>query len=66
MTCPICGKTFEGRKHQKYCSNACRFKGVGVNKKRREILAVKFALEWEAWKRDFALGKTVSNVEVRA
>lgn len=64
MKCPICGKKFEPRQYQKYCCKACRVEAYTANKKRVESDKLTFALEWSAWKRDFTLGKTASNLEV--
>lgn len=64
MNCPICGTEFEPRQYQKYCCKACRLKAYTVNKKRAEFDKITFALEWAAWRRDFALGKTTSNLGV--
>ena len=64
MNCPTCGKEFEPRQYQKYCCKACRLKAYRVNKTRAELAHINFVLEWAAWKRDFALGKTASNLEV--
>lgn len=66
MTCTVCGKEFAGRKHQKFCSAECRKRGRALSKKREAIADVVFRLEWAAWKRDFAQGKTTSNLEVSA
>lgn len=66
MTCQMCGKEFAGRKYQKFCSAECRKCGRALSKKRKAIAEVVFKLEWAAWKRDFALGKTTSNLEVSA
>ena len=66
MTCPMCGKDFAGRKHQKFCSAECCLRNRALNKKRKAIAEVVFKLEWAAWKRDFAQGKTTSNLEVSA
>ena len=66
MTCPTCGKEFAGRKHQKYCSVKCCVRSRNLNKKRKAFEAVVFREEWAAWKRDFAQGKTASNLEVDA
>ena len=66
MTCKICGREFNGRPYQKYCSRECYRQSAKVNKKRREFSAIAFEIDWAAWKRDFALGKTESNLEASA
>lgn len=66
MKCPICDNEFEGRPYKKYCSQACCLKASNGKKKRAEQERIAFELEWAAWKRDFARGKTVSNLGVRA
>ena len=65
MTCAVCGKVFEERNdRQRYCSPKCRQWAGWLNAKRRKIRQFEFEAEWAAWKRDFALGKTKSNLEV--
>ena len=58
--CPICKAKFvPSDKHpfQKYCSESCRKRAPSERAK----LKTWFEFEWEAWKRDFAAGKTQSN-----
>ena len=61
-TCHQCGRrfdvtdTFFGSK--KYCTDRCRIRAG----KFREYLREHFDKEFEAWKRDFAAGKTQSNL----
>ena len=66
MTCKICGREFDGRPYQKYCSRECYRKSATVNQKRRALARIGFEIDWASWKRDFALGKTVSNLEATA
>ncbi|MBR1645214.1 MAG: hypothetical protein IJ774_05800 [Selenomonadaceae bacterium] len=58
--CPICKQKFTpatNHPYQKYCSATCRERAPIERAK----LKTWFAVEWEAWKRDFAAGKTQSN-----
>ena len=67
MICSICGRKFNPNSpYQKYCSWECYKKSTAVNQKRRAMARISFEIEWAAWKRDFALGKTVSNLEATA
>ena len=67
MICKVCGREFEKhRPNQRYCEPACRKRAHCFAVKRRELERINFELEWAAWKRDFALGKTKSNLEVTA
>lgn len=62
-TCPVCQKLFEPTNPlQKYCSKKCVRKAQRERSARVYQLRVNFNLEWAAWKRDFALGKTQSNL----
>ena len=59
--CQTCQESFEAARrnpHQKFCSDNCRKKAAYERKK----LKTWFAREWRAWLRDFALGKTQSNL----
>ena len=63
--CPVCSKTFEpNHPLQKMCGRECAKTHARDLKIRRDIAAVNFKHEWEAWNRDFKLGKTVSNLGV--
>ena len=56
--CPNCGKHFAPNVNQrKYCSHCSKAKTRKWIKKQAW-----FAREWASWKRDFANGRTVSNV----
>lgn len=58
--CPICKTKFmPSARHpfQKYCSESCRKRAPFERAK----LKTWFAVEWEAWKRDFVADKTQSN-----
>lgn len=53
-TCQTCGRTFKQQSHNhKFCSDSCRDKARYKEK-------TWFEIEWEAWKRDFALQKHVA------
>ena len=65
MLCKICGRDFERRNpNQRYCNPDCQKRARNAERKRRRLVQISFELEWAAWKRDFALGKTKSNLEV--
>lgn len=67
MTCSICGREFNpNRPYQKYCKPECRKQAARILHKRRELAQIGFEIDWAAWKRDFALGKTLSNLEATA
>lgn len=57
--CAACGKTFTAKHNQKHCPDCLNLK-VRVSK--RLAKQIWFEREWQSWKRDFALGRTVSNV----
>lgn len=60
--CAHCGAEFAVDKrhpHQRFCSNKCACRN-------RDERARWFKAEWTAWKRDFALNKTQSNLEALA
>ena len=61
-TCEHCGAEFtidEPRRHKRFCSGACEYR----HRKEKQRC---FEREWTAWKRDFALGKTQSNIKEAA
>ena len=60
--CQQCGATFTpafAHPHQKYCSQRCQMKAANM---RRLKSPTWFEREWKSWLRDFANGKTTSNL----
>ncbi len=56
--CKYCGKEFtptKGKPHQKFCKPS----HATLYYRQKKI---DFEIDWAAWKRDFALGRTVSNL----
>lgn len=67
MICPICEKNFTPRRsNQKYCTRQCYNRAQAQARRIRAQAHARWKMEWAAWKRDFALGKTVSNLEATA
>lgn len=59
--CQTCGAEFTptfAHPQQKYCSRRCQERSKAEHAK----LKMWFEVEWQAWKRDFAAGKTQSNL----
>lgn len=60
MTCPLCGKTFNPRRYnQIFCSRCAN----APTELKEQAKAQWFAREWAKWRRDFARGKTASNLK---
>ena len=58
--CPNCGEKFTPNVNQrKYCTRCSELTKRGRQQLRKDIW---FKREWQSWKRDFALGGTISNV----
>lgn len=55
--CPLCGKPVTGHGLRKYCTD-CR----PPYSKKSFFAKINFEVEWARWKKDFAAGKTVSNL----
>ena len=67
MTCEQCQREFTPAPfhyHQKFCSAECRIKYRRQEKRRQLMAKITFEREWAQWKKDFAKGKTASNLEV--
>ena len=63
MICPICQQNFTQRRlNQKYCSSKCCQRAQDIKKHARAKNHTRWKKAWVAWKRDFALGKTQSNL----
>ncbi|MBQ6006579.1 MAG: hypothetical protein IJL14_10080 [Selenomonadaceae bacterium] len=61
--CPICKKDFETRYiSQKYCGHDCYRTAMKKRQGKLYYDAQSFQTAWEAWKKDFALSKTQSNL----
>ena len=66
MTCVQCKKKFKPAPfhyHQKFCSRECRDKYLRQQPRRQLIAQLTFEREWAQWKKDFAAGKTQSNLK---
>lgn len=71
MKCQHCGKEYQ-RKPKDTCSKYCpacrpavhleRCRTYHLRREKRHIQHIDALLEYEKWKRDFSLGKTVSNL----
>ena len=63
MICPICKKEFESNfPYQKYCKRECYKKAMKLRLQQKYQDKLNFNIGSLEWKRDFALGKTVSNL----
>lgn len=60
MTCPLCGTTFKPRCYNQIFCSQCSKVDAWFKKK---VKAQWFAREWAKWRRDFANGKTASNLK---
>ena len=64
MTCAYCGEEFfpTDNYHRRFCCEECRIKFHRLRSAARKIKHSRMLAEFDAWKRDFALGKTASNL----
>ena len=63
MTCLHCHREFTPRQwNHKFCSRECYDAYLKGEPKRQLIARINFEREWAQWKKDFAEGKTESNL----
>ena len=63
MTCLHCQREFTPRQwNHRFCSDQCRRANSRETRKRQLIAQITFEREWAQWKKDFAGGKTESNL----